>query len=295
MYCSYIILIISLLYIRIYILRKNNLNEHMTDIDLNHNMLNKISTCSRAIQQNDLVPKGLIIMWSGDINNIPTGWVICDGQNKTPDLRGRFIVSGKGHNPNNTNFHITPADYVMKYSNDLSITKGGLENVKLTEDTMPKHGHSHKHKAEHKHSLPIRWTNDKIDYNGYGGNDKWGFGSRPNIESSNFWTGAYKKCCVGESYLSAVQIYNKDNRNNKITGYDWRGGSPATYKMGGYGKNIKFDNIVNKPKFFSYKFTGHTTGGSDSNTGTNSSSNQGDTKSHSNIPSYWALAYIMKI
>jgi hypothetical protein len=37
-------------------------------------------------------PSGGIIMWSGSIAAIPTGWVLCDGSNSTPDLRNRFIV-----------------------------------------------------------------------------------------------------------------------------------------------------------------------------------------------------------
>ena len=38
------------------------------------------------------VPSGGIIMWSGATNNIPTGWVICDGANGTPDLRDKFVI-----------------------------------------------------------------------------------------------------------------------------------------------------------------------------------------------------------
>jgi hypothetical protein len=37
-------------------------------------------------------PSGGIIMWSGSIGTIPSGWLICDGTNGTPDLRNRFIV-----------------------------------------------------------------------------------------------------------------------------------------------------------------------------------------------------------
>lgn len=36
-------------------------------------------------------------MWSGAINNIPFGWLLCNGLNDTPDLRDRFIV-GAGNN-----------------------------------------------------------------------------------------------------------------------------------------------------------------------------------------------------
>ena len=35
---------------------------------------------------------GMILLWSGATNAIPTGWVICDGQNNTPDLRDRFVI-----------------------------------------------------------------------------------------------------------------------------------------------------------------------------------------------------------
>jgi hypothetical protein len=35
---------------------------------------------------------GMIMMWSGTIATIPSGWVLCDGTNSTPDLRNRFII-----------------------------------------------------------------------------------------------------------------------------------------------------------------------------------------------------------
>lgn len=39
-----------------------------------------------------VVPRGIITMWSGALGTIPSGWVLCDGANGTPDLRNRFIV-----------------------------------------------------------------------------------------------------------------------------------------------------------------------------------------------------------
>ena len=38
------------------------------------------------------VPSGGIIIWSGAANAIPSGWVLCNGSNSTPDLRGKFVV-----------------------------------------------------------------------------------------------------------------------------------------------------------------------------------------------------------
>lgn len=38
------------------------------------------------------IPSGGIIMWSGSVISIPTGFNLCDGTNGTPDLRNRFVV-----------------------------------------------------------------------------------------------------------------------------------------------------------------------------------------------------------
>lgn len=35
---------------------------------------------------------GMIMLWSGSSATIPSGWVLCDGTNSTPDLRNRFVV-----------------------------------------------------------------------------------------------------------------------------------------------------------------------------------------------------------
>ena len=81
---------------------------------------------------NALIPEGVILMWSGVVNDIPNGWTLCDGTNGTPDLRGRFIVGAGGvYAPGNT---------------------GGQEQVTLNVNQMPSHshpvndpGHDHQH------------------------------------------------------------------------------------------------------------------------------------------------------
>jgi hypothetical protein len=35
---------------------------------------------------------GMIILWSGSVLSIPTGWLLCDGTLSTPNLRDRFVV-----------------------------------------------------------------------------------------------------------------------------------------------------------------------------------------------------------
>ena len=55
-------------------------------------------TCTAtAFSGAGILPSGGIIIWSGASNAIPTGFVICDGNNSTPDLRDRFVI-GAGNN-----------------------------------------------------------------------------------------------------------------------------------------------------------------------------------------------------
>ena len=64
---------------------------------------------------------GMIILWYGNTGNIPTGFVLCDGNNSTPDLRDRFVVgAGSAYSPGNT---------------------GGNSSVTLSESQLPAHTH----------------------------------------------------------------------------------------------------------------------------------------------------------
>ena len=47
-----------------------------------------------AAEQKNIVPTGTIIAWYKNSGAIPSGWAICDGTNKTPDLRNRFLRGG---------------------------------------------------------------------------------------------------------------------------------------------------------------------------------------------------------
>ena len=56
-----------------------------------------------ATLQKETFPSGGIIMWSGTIATIPSGWVLCNGLNNTPNLTDRFIIGAGGtYNPTDT-------------------------------------------------------------------------------------------------------------------------------------------------------------------------------------------------
>jgi len=39
-----------------------------------------------------MLPTGIICLWYGSIVSIPSGWILCDGNNGTPNLKNKFIV-----------------------------------------------------------------------------------------------------------------------------------------------------------------------------------------------------------
>jgi hypothetical protein len=43
-----------------------------------------------------IIPSGVIVMWSGDPDDIPSGWALCDGNNDTPNLEDRFVYGCVG-------------------------------------------------------------------------------------------------------------------------------------------------------------------------------------------------------
>tara|TARA_B100000214_G_scaffold25528_1_gene16769 strand:- start:246 stop:860 length:615 start_codon:yes stop_codon:yes gene_type:complete len=55
------------------------------------------------------VPSGVILLWYGNSSNIPTGWVICDGSNGTPDLRDKFVVGASAGTGDTTYPGVSPS------------------------------------------------------------------------------------------------------------------------------------------------------------------------------------------
>lgn len=78
------------------------------------------------------IPSGFIGMWSGAVDQIPEGWLLCDGQNGTPDLRDRFIV-GAGNA-----YVVETTGGAATHSHTAS---GSVGYTTLSIDQMPNHNH----------------------------------------------------------------------------------------------------------------------------------------------------------
>ncbi len=124
----------------------------------------------------NLVPKGTVVSWTG--TTAPAGWALCNGQNGTPNLQGRFIF---GWNPAGGKHAKVPgADY-----NQLNGV-GGNQIHQLTVGEMPAHAHpfDDAYYAEH-----------------WGPNKRWGnslAGSNKGADGDNaVWTARWNTEPVG--------------------------------------------------------------------------------------------------
>ena len=67
-----------------------------------------------------MVPQNGIIMWSGTLATIPTGWALCDGNNGTPNLIDRFILSvDTGEDPGLTGGTTTHSHSVSSHTHQV--------------------------------------------------------------------------------------------------------------------------------------------------------------------------------
>ena len=86
------------------------------------------------------LPRGIITMWSGATNAVPSGWALCDGNNGTPNLKDRFIVgAGQSYGVGNTGGSITRTPSVWTNAAGTGIQVAGTA---ITEAQMPWHTHS---------------------------------------------------------------------------------------------------------------------------------------------------------
>lgn len=113
------------------------------------------------------LPRGIITMWAGAADNVPSGWHLCDGSDDTPDLRNMFIVgAGSSYSPGNTggSQNMSPAVTVNPAGTGVQV---GYHT--LTEAEIP--AHSHRMQNMHYQGNPDNWDTGDVVLSG--GNDLW--------------------------------------------------------------------------------------------------------------------------
>jgi hypothetical protein len=84
-------------------------------------------------------PSGGIIMWSGTIATIPSGWYLCNGSNGTPDLRNKFIIGAYQDTTGTAYTTVTGSDTQTGGSKDAIV----VSHTHTATSTVTDSGHSH--------------------------------------------------------------------------------------------------------------------------------------------------------
>ena len=193
---------------------------------------------------NSEVPSGLIAMWSGALDALPTGWKICDGTNSTPNLANKFILGSEENGGG------SPTVGESGGTHDKSLVENNIpshsHNVTIADDGLHDHEGTTSSAGAHQHSV----------HTAYGGRRMGTFG--PNQNSISNFNG-YR-----------LDIAYAPYRSNTL-------GSPMYVSgVGNHNHQCSIDDAG--------------THNHNATTG-----NVGNAATFDNRPSYYVLAYIMKI
>jgi hypothetical protein len=128
----------------------NNLQNLPSLFDGNYNSLsnqptiptnnNQLTNGAGYVTAAGAIPSGVIVLWSGAANAIPSGWYLCDGNNGTPNLTSKFVVGASASGGYSVN------------------AQGGSANATLVSHSHTINNHTHSFSASgsntHSHGIP---------------------------------------------------------------------------------------------------------------------------------------------
>jgi microcystin-dependent protein len=117
----------------------------------------------------DTFPPGTIIMWNGQEESFPPGFVYCDGNNGTPDLRNSFLKS------------------IANEGDDAGFT-GGADSINLSASQMPNHSHSGsiESSGSHNHNIGGGTGSDQAYAEAYTNHtDNWDYSVETDIKGEH--------------------------------------------------------------------------------------------------------------
>ena len=150
----------------------NNINSTgiVTAVSYSGITTSMISDYGGGISSGDSFPTGGIILWSGAANAIPTGWVLCDGQNSTPDLRNRFVVGAGDSYAVDATGGSADAIVVSHTHASGNLSTGNAGSHSHSGNTNNTGDHSHSGNTNNTGSHQHRWGTDDTDEAGGTGN-----------------------------------------------------------------------------------------------------------------------------
>lgn len=222
------------------------------------------------------IPSGLIVMWSGTIATIPTGWKLCDGSAGTPDLRDRFIIGARQDSSGEARTNVTGA-----------LTKtGGSKDA-----TLVSHNHTGTTGGQSQaHSHDFSGTSTSAGNHAHtGSTDTQGTHSHIVNDPGHFHTSMPDLFSGGGSGsamgVAGATIANPSLRSTFVatTGV-WLNSD------GAHSHNVS----TNTTGAHTHGYSGTTTTQSQDHAHSYTTSTQGSSGTNANLVPYFALAFIMK-
>jgi microcystin-dependent protein len=178
-------------------------------------------------------PSGGIIMWSGQEADIPSGWVLCNGANSTPDLRNRFVVgagTGSSYSVNDTGG-----------SNDATLVSHSHGSGNYGTNNTGGHSHGTNNTGDHSHGSGNYGTNNTGDHNHRWGTDDnlgaQGGNNNPDANGGQAWkaftdnAGSHSHNINGNSSNAGSHSHNTNNdgsHSHSVNGNSDTQGSSGT-------------------------------------------------------------------
>ena len=208
---------------------------------------------------------GMILIWSGAANAVPSGWVLCNGSNSTPDLRDRFIIgAGNSYSVNATGGSSTISTNISHSHS----TPNHLHGMNGHTHSTPNHSHS---VNNHTHSISGSVSGNTNNTGGHSHNcSAWRYGSTQSDGTR------FQRDNNGYNNYN-LTTESSGNHNHSFSGsFSGNSGNSAPNTNNSGASNTGGAN-------------GNTTSSGASNTGSSGSGN-----STSVLNPYYALCYIMK-
>ncbi len=229
-----------------------------------------------------MVPTGTVIMWSGALAEIPSGWQLCDGTNGTLDLRDRFV-------------------YGVVSPEDPCSTGGAAVHSHTFSDTISSStnsaaGHTHSYTGVPTHNHPVGAFSGSLAAIGDHTHTMNPSGVNSGSAGSHSHTYPYSN-----SYGTMSQRLGQSSGTGASRGTGSVGGHTHTLDFGSLTSSVNPANHTHTVTI--NQFNSGSTGVATANTESDGVHDHdladytaaGDTSDDSHLPPYFKVAYIMAV
>jgi microcystin-dependent protein len=210
-----------------------------------------------------LIPSGIILLWSGSIASIPSGWVLCNGANSTPDLRDRFVVgAGTTYAVNATGgANTVTLDATMIPAHTHSLSASGTTSGQSAGHTHTFSGttsgqsNTHSHTATvtdagHKHTTVLLAANSSATEYGTGASIKGLNGASYGTDAGTFTSTVPTGISVSNGNASADHSHTYSGTTSAVSG-DHTHTVTVTGTSGSVGGGLAHEN---RPPYFALAY-----------------------------------------